>query len=136
MKRTLLLDTDVILRYLLHDHDEMTPASIRLFQSAEQGEFALFLDPLVVAECCYVLRGSIYNFEKARIAHVLTQLILLDGVVTEDPMRLSEALGIYAEKNVDFTDAYLAMGNPDSYAGITSFDEDFRRLGVAVHIPT
>ncbi|GMA66070.1 PIN domain-containing protein [Alicyclobacillus fastidiosus] len=136
MKRKLLLDTDVVLRYLLHDHDEMTTASIRLFRSAEMGEFELFLDPIVVAECCNVLRGSIYKFEKERIAHVLTQLILLDGVVTEDPMRITEALSIYAEKNVDFTDAYLAMGHRDLYAGIASFDQDFQRLGVAVHVPT
>lgn len=136
MKRTLLLDTNVILRYLLHDHDAMTSASIRLFQSAEVGEFNLYLDPLVVAECCYVLRGSIYQFEKPKITHALTQLILLDGVVTEDAMRLSEALEVYAEKNVDFIDAYLATGTPASYAGVTSFDQGFRRLGVAVHIPT
>lgn len=136
MKRTLLLDTNVILRYLLHDHAEMTPASIRLFHSAEAGEFDLYLDPLVMAECCYVLRGSIYKFEKLSIAHSLTQLILLDGVVTEDAMRLSEALTVYAEKNVDFTDAYLAVGSHTAYEGIASFDQDFRRLGVAVHVPT
>ena len=59
MTTTAVLDANVILRLLLNDHETLTPAAMKMFQRAETGDLSLILTPLIVAECCYVLRGPV-----------------------------------------------------------------------------
>ncbi|MBX6395524.1 MAG: PIN domain-containing protein [Alicyclobacillaceae bacterium] len=134
--KTLMLDANVILRFLLNDHVSMSPAATRLFEEAERGKIELFLDPLVMAECCYVLQGPVYRFPRRQIADVLTRLVLLDGVESDDPVRIVEALNLYGDRNVDFTDAYIAVSARQRGFQVASFDRDFRGLDVTVHVPT
>lgn len=123
-----LLDTNVILRYLLRDHEPMYLHAERLFQRAEDGELELVILPTVLTECIYVLTSSVYRLPKTEVARVLTELILLDGVAREDTELLTECLNLVADKNVDFTDAYLECCSRRSGDGIASFDGDFLPL--------
>ncbi|EPZ52759.1 hypothetical protein [Alicyclobacillus acidoterrestris] len=48
---------------------------------------------------------------------------------------LTESLTLFAEQNVDFIDAYLACKSRDTDGKMVSFDRDFQRLNVALHVP-
>ena len=112
-----LLHATVILRLLLSDHETLTPAAVELFQRAEAGEMNLVLTPLIVAECCYVLRGPAYRLKRSAITDSLTQVVLLDGVVTEEAAVVLGALRRFGERVVDFADAYLAERAPTNAGG-------------------
>ncbi|SFU95665.1 PIN domain-containing protein [Alicyclobacillus macrosporangiidus] len=133
--KTLFLDTNIILRYLLRDHEGMYHAAVNVFEQAEHGEFVLYIEPMVLAECIYVLTGPVYVRNRSDVARALAEVLLLEGIMCEDKDRLTESLTMYAEQNVDFTDAYLVCRSRDAEAGIVSFDRDFLRLGSSVHIP-
>lgn len=133
--RTLFVDTNIILRFLLRDHQGMYEAAAHVFEQAELGEFTLFIEPLVIAECIYVLKGPLYRREKSDVSQALIEILLLDGVQCEDTDRLTECLSLFSERNVDFTDAYLACRSRGENEGVVSFDRDFVRLGGALHIP-
>lgn len=133
--RTLFLDTNIILRYLLRDHEGMYQAAVKLFEQAEQGEFMLYIDPMVIAECIYVLTGSLYQRNRSDVAQTLAEILLLDGVTCESQDLLTESLTMFSERNVDFTDAYLACRSRAMGAGVASFDRDFLKLGVTIHVP-
>ena len=129
MTTTAVLDANVILRLLLNDHETLTPAAMKMFQRAETGDLSLILTPLIVAECCYLLRGPVYRIERSAITDSLTQVILMDGIVTEEEGVVLAALRRFGERAVDFADAYLAELAQQRGWEVASFDQDFRALG-------
>ena len=70
-----LIDANVILRYLLRDHQQMSEDARRII---ENGAFTL---PEVIAEVVYVLKG-VYKIERHEIAGVLIEF--LDDVIVEN----------------------------------------------------
>ncbi|MCL6600067.1 MAG: PIN domain-containing protein [Alicyclobacillus macrosporangiidus] len=105
--KSVLVDTNVILRFLLGDHPEYSSAATKLFAAAEQGEVTLSIEPMIVAECCYVLEGQVYQLSKELIASHLVPVLVHDGVQCEHLLTVLDALQIYVENHLDFTDAYL-----------------------------
>ncbi len=101
------LDANLILRFLLKDQQELFEAAFNLFAAAERGKLLLHLHPLTVAEVVWTLQGG-YGYAKAEIASVLSGLIEAEGLIAEDKEIILKALSDYAEKNVDYIDAYLA----------------------------
>lgn len=132
--RTLFVDANVIIHYLLRDHIGMHRAAVQLFQQAERGEYVLFIEPMVMAECIHVLTGPIYQRRREDVARVLAEILLLDGVTCEHPDLLTESLTMFAERNVDFIDAYLACRSREQDASVASFDPVFQHLDVNVHL--
>lgn len=128
-----LLDTNVVLRFVLRDHESMSAAAYRLFAQAASGEVQLVLDPVIVAECCFVLSGKVYAYAKRDIAMVMGKLVLLDGVVVDDAARVSDALELFARQHIDFADAYLAATARANEIPVATFDHDFDKLGISLH---
>jgi uncharacterized protein len=101
------LDANIILRFLLKDHPEYFKAALHLFSEAERGAIILYLHPLILAEVVWTLQGY-YGYQKAEIAATLGKMIEADGLFVEDKDVMKKALRDYAEKNVDYIDAYLS----------------------------
>lgn len=126
------VDTNVIIRLLSGDHTEHSPAAKRVFTNAYHGQYSLWIHPIVIAECCYVLEGKYYEYDRSTIASALTMLLKSKGIKSYDRAELLEALSIYAETNVDFEDALLSVFTRNSqFSAIISFnDKDFTKCGV------
>ncbi len=124
------LDTNVILRFLLHDDDTLFKKAKDLFEKAERGELTLYLHPLVLAELVWTLE-SFYSIPKAEIANILTNFIDADGISAPDKELARNALQAYQDKNVDYIDAYLAQCALQKGPGtVYSMDrKHFSRLG-------
>lgn len=124
------LDTNVLLRFLIRDHEGMFARARALFFAAEQGEVRLFIHPLIVAELVWTLE-SFYGYGKPEIVQVLSALIEADGIQAYEKETVRNALLLYREKNVDYVDAYLsAHAKENGPATIYSFDKKhFSRLG-------
>ena len=122
------IDANVILRYLTKDPPSLAEAARKVFADAEKGKVILKIVPLVVAEVVWVLE-SFYEYPKDHIAELLSQILLCDGLDSEDLNRVLEALKLYHEKNIDFADAFLAVNALDAGPPIIcSFDRHFDRI--------
>ena len=123
------LDTNVVLRFLIRDHEKYFQAAKELFTKAEKGELALLIHPLTIAELVWTL-DSFYEYEKKEIVNTLLGFIDAEGIEVPEKEIIRKALVDYADKNVDYLDSYLA-----AYAGqigprtiFTLVNKPFKRL--------
>ena len=130
--KSVWLDTNILIRSITRDSSEQSRRILALMRRAEQGQVALRLATVVVAEVVWVL-GSVYGFGRSEIAEALRALILADGVDAEDREIVADALRFMQDQNIAYVDAYLAALARDRHEMIASFDTGFRRLGVKMY---
>jgi len=106
-KKKAWLDTNIVLRFLLKDHPDFFKAALNLFTEAENGRIDLHLHPIILAEVVWTLQGY-FGYSKGEIAKTLSEMIESVGLMVEDKGVVKKALHDYAEKNVDYLDAYIA----------------------------
>ena len=122
-----LLDTNVLLRFLLDDHPEPSVATARLFQQAADEKCLLILTDLGIAEAVWVLT-SYYKLERQKVAESLAKLLLKAGVQCPTLEPVLDALARFKATNCDFFNCYLAAQAASSGVAIASFDKDFRKF--------
>lgn len=133
--RQWLVDANVLVRLITGEPPAMVARAQAMAASLREGRERIILVPLVIAEVVWVLQ-SYYRFNRADIADALIALIDSPGVRTRQREVVHEALYMYRDRNVDFTDAYLAASVQGLKAdGVCTFDGDFRRLDVPVWKP-
>ena len=110
----ILIDANVILRYLLNDVEEMAKKSAEIINA---GAFTL---PEVIAEVIYVLK-SVYKVERVEIATAILEIFNEIDVANKKIM--IEAVKIFAESNLDFVDCILIAYNKVENVEIFSFDK-------------
>ena len=115
-----ILDANIILRYLLNDQPDM----------AEKAETYLLRGDAVVtteviAEVIYVLKG-VYSLERTKIAD--TVRTFMDLAECRDVDVIGSALDLYAEQNLDFVDCVLYGYHKVRGAEIATFDRKLSRL--------
>ena len=119
----LLLDTNVIIRFLTGDHPTHSPRSRNLFARAAAGEVSLVLTDLALAETAWVLE-SFYSLDRAAIAAALKGVVESSGIVVPNKAILLSALQNFAQTDVNFVDAYHAAVATAESISIASFDRD------------
>lgn len=123
-----VIDANIILRFLLDDHPEHSPRSRELMRRIRDGEEMVILPEVVVSDIVWTLR-SFYHWPAERIRAFVRDLLTLQGVCGVRRQVLLNALDIFAELNVDFSDALIAAemlqaGQKEIY----SYDRDFDRI--------
>ncbi len=122
-----LIDTNVLLRFVRSDHAELSSRAEALFFQAGQGEVTLLLRDMVVAEAVWVLTSH-YKTARVKTASVLSKLLTRPGIRAENLEVMLLALEHFKTVNVDFMDCYLAAVGELSQTQIASFDEDSRKF--------
>jgi predicted nucleic acid-binding protein len=103
-----IIDTNVILRFLLGDIADQAAKARRLFRDAETGLVTLVIPEVVLVEVVHVLR-KIYVLEKSSIVNALRNLIRFPGVETLTPVAvLVRALENFEAVNAPWPDALIA----------------------------
>ena len=120
----LLLDTNVIVRFLTGDHLAHSPRSRSLFARAAAGDVTLVVTELALAETVWVLQ-SFYKLDRPAIAAALRHLIESAGIEAQNKTSLVSALRNFAQTDVNFVDAYHAAIAAAESIAIASFDRDF-----------
>lgn len=126
MKSLVVIDTNVIIRYLLADHQEHFEKARSFWEKVKLGEIAAFIPESVLAESVYVLL-KIYGVPKGEVVAKLSRLLDYKGLTGElDVYR--EALKIFGRKSIDVVDAIiLAWAKVKDYKPI-SFDKDISKV--------
>jgi predicted nucleic acid-binding protein len=125
--KELLLDANVLVRFLVQDDPKQSPAATALFEKAERREVALRLDSLAVAEVVCVLIGR-YGRSRTEVVNVLLAVIQNAGVEAFEEAVVADALRRFGALNVDFADAWLEARAAHSGRAVASFDRDFDKF--------
>lgn len=126
--RELILDANVLVRFLLQDVPQQAKAARKLVELAESGAIRLVVDPMIIAEAVYVLT-SFYKKPRESVANALLVFVQSDGVFAGEESRLVDALRRFQRTSVDFADAWLAASAAETQREVASFDRDLDRFG-------
>jgi predicted nucleic-acid-binding protein len=122
-----LVDTNLIVRYLVQDHEKHAKAAGRVFDACDRGEVVIVVLPAVLAECVFVLE-SFYKHPRGDIASALGRLISSPGVEISGATIHLEALDRYRKTKVHFVDCIVAATATAENMPVASFDQDFRKF--------
>jgi predicted nucleic-acid-binding protein len=121
-----LVDTNLIVRYLVQDHEKHAKAAGKLFDACDRGDVVIVVLPAVLAECVFVLE-SFYEHPRGDIASALGRLISSPGVEIDAAIHL-DALDRYRKTKVHFVDCLIAATATTEDMPVASFDQDFRKF--------
>lgn len=124
-----LVDTNVILRYLLRDDERKFAECERLLNAARRREVHLVLPPIVAFEIVWILE-KFYKYPKNAIRETMEIILNTPELNCEMIDVLFSALDIYERRNVKFADAVIAAWGRDREIGVIyTYDEkDFKRI--------
>jgi predicted nucleic-acid-binding protein len=119
-----ILDANMILRYLLNDNQEMADQAEQYLNSENA-----FVTIEVIAEVVYVLK-SVYSLKRTAIADTVKGFLNLADCREMDVVRV--ALDTFAAHNLDFVDCVLYGYNRVKGIQIATFDKKLLKL-IAEH---
>lgn len=127
MSKRRLVDTNLIVRYLVQDHEKHAKAAGKLFDACDRGDVVIVVLPAVLAECVFVLE-SFYEHPRGHISSTLGRLISSPGVEIGGATIHLDALERYRKTKVHFVDCLLAATAAAEDTPVATFDQDFRKF--------
>jgi len=118
--KKIIVDTNIIIRFLINDVENQANEVEKLFIKAEKGEVELVLLPIIVAETTYVLQ-NFYHKSLMEISKGLQSILIQPWLILEHKKALLGLWGWY-EKGQHFVDSYLLA--LEKYEGIEIFSFD------------
>lgn len=113
-----LIDTNIILRFLVGDDKALYDKAERIFKEAQDGKRKLLIKVVVIAESCYVLE-SFYKKTKDEIASGMEVFLSQKWLKVEDRKALLSMWMRYRE-GLHFVDSYLlACSSIDTFKLLT-----------------
>ncbi len=122
-KNSVLIDTNVIIRFLVGDHQEHYKKAAAFFLDVEHNHISGILPEAVFAESVFVLE-KVYKVGRTEIADLLSKLIDLKGLKSNPLHIYQHALSIYGNKKIDIVDCLLLAHHELHQHEIFSFDKD------------
>lgn len=126
-QNTVIVDTNVIIRFLVGDGGSFAADAAEFFVNVENGDTVAVVKDMILAESAYVLE-KVYEVPKKEIASALQKLLILKNIRMDDKHVAMTALEIFAEENVDFADAYVVACGRVSGLTVKSYDKGVNRL--------
>jgi predicted nucleic-acid-binding protein len=122
-----LVDTNLIVRYLVQDQEKQARAAGKVFEACDRGDLVIVVLPEVLAESVFVLE-SFYEHPRSDIAPALATLISSPGVEIGGAAIRLDALDRYRKTNVHFVDCLIAATAAAEDTPVATFDRDFRKF--------
>lgn len=103
-----IVDTNIIIRFLVGDNEVQAQKARSLFVIAEEGRLVLVIPEIVLIEVVHVLH-KIYRLEKSSIANAIRNLARFPGVEILTPSEvLIQGLANFESVNAPWSDALIA----------------------------
>lgn len=127
------LDTNVLVRLLLHDDAAQGRLANELFEANAGNDAALFVSDVVLAELAWVLRSR-YSLAMESIARAFQALLDNATLAWQSRDAVTQALQLYEGGGADFPDCLIvSLGRQHGCEAIATFDRGMRSLpGVRV----
>jgi predicted nucleic-acid-binding protein len=99
------LDTNVLVRYIMHDDARQSPLATRLVESLS-AQSPGFVSLVSVVELAWVL-GSAYELERDQLVEALEGLLRTKEIVVDRAETVWKALRIFQTANADLADCLI-----------------------------
>lgn len=116
-----VFDTNAILRYILHDNEEMAD---KVEKEILNGE--CFIPMEVFAEMVFVL-SKVYKAKRADIAENLKEIAHIRNISTTDRDALESGLDVFGTTKLDFIDCLLVAYHKQMGYQISTFDKELTK---------
>jgi len=120
------IDANIILRYILDDHTELSPKAKIII-----GENAVETPIEVLCEVVYVL-ARVYKINRKDIADTLLDFYSNTNCSLPHKEAIIKAIEYYGVKNLDFVDCILAGYLEIENTSIYTFDEKLEKLLLSI----
>lgn len=117
-KNMQLIDTNVILRFVLNDNAEMAKRAVEVIESGA------YTKPEIIAEVVYVLK-SVYSIPKDRIRSIIHGLS--DIVQIENSDCVTHAIDLFSSTSLDFVDCLLVACHLLNGETVFTFDKKLNK---------
>jgi predicted nucleic acid-binding protein len=125
-----MLDTNVIVRFLIGDKNERFKGVFNFFKSIEQNKIDVELKLIVLFQTIFVLKSH-YKVPKDRMIDAIVRLLKFKGLKIKEKRIVERMLEIWCSNNIEIVDAYLiASLEKDSQNILYSYDTDFDRFEI------
>ena len=104
--KKVVIDTNLLVRYLINDDQKKADAVDNLLDKAIKGEVRIIIQSVVIAEFVWVLE-SFYQLEADAILELVEAIVNTSGLDVTDKSTVISALRLYKNRNVDFIDAWI-----------------------------
>jgi predicted nucleic-acid-binding protein len=125
-----LIDTNIVLRYLLDDHKIHSAKAKAFLLQVSHGKRKVEIPAVVIVECIYVLE-KFYTVPRNEIVESISRILNFTGIVNADRSEILEALLKYKTSNTDIVDCILAAhSSPEKV--VVSFDKGLEKLKAVI----
>jgi predicted nucleic-acid-binding protein len=125
-----LIDTNVILRFLLADSKEKYKGVYTLFSHLEDGIEKTECKPLIFFQAVFVLK-SFYKIEKTEIIPMMSNLLQFKGFHIKEKTVIKRTLELWNDHNKEIIDCYLiACLEEKGEEDLISYDQGFDEFEV------
>lgn len=121
----IFLDTNVWLRFFLHDNDQFASVE-KLITAIEEGKFLPYTSSIVFLELVFVL-GKTYGLPKEKVANYLEAIRETRNLTLIEKTNTKKALGLFAKHSVKFSDCLIASQISTNMVLVT-FDQEFLKM--------
>jgi len=111
------IDANIILRYVLDDHEELSPRAADLIEKS-----TVAVSTEILCEVVYVLAG-VYKVPRIEIRDTLKDLASHPSIEVLEEKVICHAAKTYADKNIDFVDALLLAHHQLHEDKVETFDK-------------
>ncbi len=127
ISNTILIDTNILLRFLLQDHSQHFAYTKSLFHKAALGKIKIYLDEVIVAEAIWVLTTH-YDTDKLEAAQKLTKFINQHWVKNPRKKVILKALLLYSSTNLSYVDCWVLTVSKHQKLKLETFDKALQKL--------
>jgi len=116
------LDTNIVMRYLLDDHVELSAKARQIIDSTTN----LFICDGVCAEIIYVLSKA-YLVEREIIKQTISEFLEKENIHVTNKKVIKKSLALFASENLDYMDCFLCAYNHVEGIKIETFDNKLKK---------
>lgn len=123
MPRRAIIDSNIVLRYLLDDDPVQSREARKLID--QTSDASLYLPAIVLTEVTWTLRSH-FGVPREEISAAI-QRFIAQPAISVDAITL-DAVARYATTTIDFADCALAASGAAAGLPIITYDRDFRKF--------
>jgi len=125
--KTVFLDTNYFLRFLLADVNAQHKKAKELFRKGSTGEVKLVTSIVVFFEIYWVL-SSFYGKKKESVVEVLESLLEMSFIKWEARQLLVKTVDVFKSSGIELEDSYnLVFARENKISEMASFDKKLMR---------
>lgn len=125
--RRVLIDTNVLLRFILNDIPSQADLVEKLFNDANAKRVELVVPQIIIFEVTFALE-KYYAFEKNLVIDRVQSLLSARFLNIQDKDLFNSALGIFKSSNISLVDAFLKAECQAMDLELVSFDKKLLKV--------